>query len=158
MPLARQALHESGEDVHVAVWPAVREMHGVASRHHAFEGRCWVIAAGSVMRREALPAGLELHPERDPGPNGWVLRGGSAIFAPDGSLRAGPLDDAAGLLFADVDAGTIIEEHMSLDVAGHYSRSDCFRLARGGGVPRDAGNAALPQGGAEPETRGAPAA
>lgn len=32
MPLARQALHESGEDIHVAVWPTVKEMLQVASR------------------------------------------------------------------------------------------------------------------------------
>ena len=38
MPLARQALHESGEDIHVAAWPTVKEMLQVASRHYAFEG------------------------------------------------------------------------------------------------------------------------
>lgn len=54
MPLARQALHESGEDVHVAVWPTAHEMHQVASRQYAFEGRCFVLAAGSLMRASAL--------------------------------------------------------------------------------------------------------
>ncbi|MEO7713669.1 MAG: nitrilase-related carbon-nitrogen hydrolase, partial [Gemmatimonadaceae bacterium] len=39
MPLARQALHEQGEDVHAALWPTVHEMHQVASRQYAFEGR-----------------------------------------------------------------------------------------------------------------------
>jgi predicted amidohydrolase len=46
MPLGRQALHESGEDIHVAVWPTAHELHQVASRHYAFEGRCFVLAAG----------------------------------------------------------------------------------------------------------------
>src|SRR5207247_2305985 len=55
MPLARQALHDSGEDVHVAAWPTVHEMHQVASRHYAFEGRCYVLAGGSLMRTSALP-------------------------------------------------------------------------------------------------------
>lgn len=27
MPLVRQALHESGEDIHIALWPTVHEMH-----------------------------------------------------------------------------------------------------------------------------------
>src|SRR5437867_678106 len=58
MPLARQAMHESGEDVHVAAWPAVKEMNHVASRQYAFEGRCFVLAAGSVMRAGALPHDL----------------------------------------------------------------------------------------------------
>ena len=55
MPLARHAMHESGEDIHVALWPTVHEMHQVASRQYAFEGRCYVLAAGSVMRASALP-------------------------------------------------------------------------------------------------------
>ncbi|MBA3607636.1 MAG: hypothetical protein H0W43_03860 [Chthoniobacterales bacterium] len=33
MPLARQALHNAGEHIHVAVWPTVHEMHQIASRH-----------------------------------------------------------------------------------------------------------------------------
>ncbi|MDQ3650016.1 MAG: carbon-nitrogen hydrolase family protein, partial [Acidobacteriota bacterium] len=36
MPLARQTLHTSGEHIHVAVFPAVHEMHQIASRHYAF--------------------------------------------------------------------------------------------------------------------------
>ena len=39
MPLARQALHDSGEEIHVALWPGVQGLHQVASRHYAFEGR-----------------------------------------------------------------------------------------------------------------------
>ncbi len=34
MPLARQVLHDSGEHIHVAVWPTVHEMHQIASRHY----------------------------------------------------------------------------------------------------------------------------
>ena len=59
MPLARQALHDSGEDIHVAAWPMVHEMHQVASRQYAFEGRCFVIASGALMRASALPSTLE---------------------------------------------------------------------------------------------------
>src|SRR5713226_3330850 len=32
MPLARQVLHDSGEHIHIAVWPTVHEMHQIASR------------------------------------------------------------------------------------------------------------------------------
>lgn len=52
MPLARQALHEAGEDIHVAVWPTVKDMHQVSSRHYAFEGRCYVLAAGRSFERQ----------------------------------------------------------------------------------------------------------
>jgi predicted amidohydrolase len=125
MPLARQALHDSGEDIHVAVWPTVHEMHQVASRHYAFEGRCFVLAAGSLMRGAALPR--ELEPARV-SPDAWVLRGGSAIIGPDGAYVASPRYDEPCVLYADLDFARIREEQMTLDVSGHYSRPDVFSL------------------------------
>ena len=62
MPLARHALHIDRELIHVAQWPTVKEMHLVASRHYAFEGRCFVVAAGTVLRKRDLPD-LELFRE-----------------------------------------------------------------------------------------------
>lgn len=128
MPLARQAMHESGEDIHVAVWPNVHEMHQIASRHYAFEGRCFVIAAGSLMRASALPSELEPHPDRVTSPDQWLLRGGSAIVGPDGEYVVEPLFDQAGIVTAEIDLDRVREESMSLDVAGHYGRSDCLEL------------------------------
>ncbi len=128
MPLSRQALHESGEDIHVAVWPTVHEMHQVASRHYAFEGRCFVLAAGSLMRGSALPATLTPHPDRVPYPEAWVMRGGSAIYGPDGACLAGPVYDAALTLHAELDLTRVRAESMTLDVAGHYARPDCFNF------------------------------
>ena len=55
MPLARMAMHNSGEHIHVAVWPTVHELHQLASRHYAFEGRCFVLAVGLIMPAEDLP-------------------------------------------------------------------------------------------------------
>ncbi len=68
MPMARQVLHASGEHIHVSVWPTAHEMHHVASRHYAFEGRCFVLAAGLIMRVRDLPPQLSRPPElaRDP--------------------------------------------------------------------------------------------
>jgi predicted amidohydrolase len=128
MPLARQALHESGEDIHVAVWPNVHEMLQVASRHYAFEGRCFVLAAGSLLRAEHLPTELEPHPDRVTSPSQYVLRGGSAIIAPNGSYVAGPVFDEPSILTADIDLAKSREELMALDVAGHYSRPDALEL------------------------------
>ena len=91
MPLARQALHVSGEDIHVAVWPTVHERLQLASRHYAFEGRCFVLAAGSLMPASALPKALERDSARAPSDETLVLRGGSAIIgptAPTSSRRA----------------------------------------------------------------------
>ena len=126
MPLARQTLHESGEDIHVAVWPTAHEMLQVASRHYAFEGRCFVIAAASLMRMDALPPELEVHPEKASGK--WALRGGAAIIAPGGSYVAGPVYEEPCTLIADLDLSVVRQESMSLDVAGHYSRPDVLSL------------------------------
>jgi predicted amidohydrolase len=128
MPLARQAMHDSGEDIHVALWPTAHEMLQVASRHYAFEGRCFVLAAGSLMRASGLPPELEPHASKVGAPSDWVLRGGSAIIGPDGRYVVEPCFDRPGLIVADIDLGRVREERMTLDVSGHYHRPELLRL------------------------------
>ena len=142
MPLARQALHESGEDIHVAVWPTVHDLHQVASRQYAFEGRCFVLASGALMRASALPPELEPHPERVTAPDQWVLRGGSAIIGPDGKYIAEPLYEEPGLVMAELDLKRASEESMTLDVTGHYHRPELFdfRPVRTGRRPAGEGS------------------
>jgi predicted amidohydrolase len=141
MPLARQAMHDSGEDVHVAVWPTAHEMHQVASRQYAFEGRCFVLAVGGLMRASALPPELEPHAGRIASPDSWVLRGGSAVIGPDGAYVVEPLYDEPRLIVAELDLGRIREESMTLDVTGHYARAELFDFAprRSGHRPADDG-------------------
>jgi nitrilase len=126
MPLARHVLHSSGEEIHVAAWPQVKEMNLVASRHYAFEGRCFVIACGAIMRVQDLPGELEPVESLKKSADSLVLNGGSAIIGPDGSLLAGPVYDEEVILIADVDFARISEESLTLDVTGHYSRPDVF--------------------------------
>jgi len=128
MPLARQILHQSGEDIHIAAWPQVKEMNLIASRHYAFEGRCFVIACGAVMRASELPADLEPIESLKQRPDSFVLNGGSAIIAPDGSLLAGPVFEEEVILTADLDLSRVAEESLALDVSGHYSRPDIFEV------------------------------
>lgn len=126
MPMARQKLHTSGEQIHIAQWPWVKEMALVASRHYAFEGRCFVLACGALLHAGALPSELELLPELLSSPDPLLLRGGSAIIGPDGTILAGPLMDVTDILHAEVDLDRIWEESLTMDVAGHYSRPDLF--------------------------------
>ncbi len=128
MPLARHVLHASGEDIHIAAWPQVKEMNLIASRHYAFEGRCFVIATGALLRARELPRELELIEELKQDPNAFVLSGGSAIISPDGSVLAGPLYGEETILTADLDLSMIAEESLALDVTGHYSRPDLFEV------------------------------
>lgn len=128
MPLARQVLHQSGEDIHIAAWPQVKEMNLIASRHYAFEGRCFVIACGAVMRASELPSELEPIESLKQSPDAFVLNGGSAIIAPDGSFLAGPVFEEETILTADLDLARVAEESLALDVTGHYSRPDIFEV------------------------------
>jgi nitrilase len=128
MPLTRQAMHDSDEEIHVAAWPGVHEMHQVASRHYAFEGRCFVIAAGAILRVRDLPPELPPRTEKAQDPSGFLYRGGSAIIAPSGRYLAGPAYDEETLVIADCDLGEITRESMTLDVSGHYSRPDVFQF------------------------------
>ncbi len=129
MPLARQALHQRGETIHVASWPWVHEMHQVASRHYAFEGRAFVIAAGTVLRKRDFPADLELLQAIPGDPDTFLQRGGSAIIGPDGAYLAGPVWEEETIVTAEIDPQRVIEERLTLDVAGHYNRPDVFRFS-----------------------------
>ena len=128
MPLARQVLHDSGEHIHIAVWPTVHEMHQIASRHYAFEGRCFVLAAGLLMKARDLPVQLPIASELSDKPDQLLLRGGSAIIGPDGRYIVEPLFDEERIIFAELDLKAIDKERMTLDVTGHYRRPDLFDL------------------------------
>jgi len=138
MPLARAAMHAKREALHVAQWPWVKELHHIASRHYAFEGQCFVLAAGSVLSKgEILEGYRSLGVESDaldileaiPGePDSWVMRGGSAVIGPDAGYVAGPVYDDACIVYADVDLKRITEGHLAMDSDGHYARPDVFQL------------------------------
>lgn len=123
MPMARQAMHNSGEQIHVAVYPTVHEMHQVASRHYAFEGRCFVLAVGSILKVSDLPRQFLSKTITD-GP--LLLRGGSCVIAPDGSFVVKPVFDLETTITAEIDLSKIAGEKMTLDVSGHYQRPDIF--------------------------------
>lgn len=134
MPLARAAMHHAGEVVHVAAWPTVRPMYRVASQHYAFEGRCFVLAAGLVQHRRDLLDGLD-RVGGDADARDLILgiadtqlqSGGSCIIAPDGTLLAETGADP-DLLIAELDLDAIGRGLTALDTDGHYARPDVFEL------------------------------
>ena len=134
MPFARAALHHAGEAVHISAWPTVRPMYRIASQHYAFEGRCFVLAAGTIQHRADLLDGLDrVGGDRDARDlilgiaDRQLQAGGSCIIAPDGSILAETGADA-DLLIADLDLNAIGHGLVSLDSDGHYSRPDVFEL------------------------------
>ena len=152
MPLARAAMHNLGESLHVAAWPTVREEYALASRHYAMEGRCFVLAAGLVQSKGDLFDGLERAaraqaaegssaPKIDAAAKELIEaiegntlnRGGSMIIAPDARIVA-QAGEGEETLFADLDLGEIGQGLASLDTDGHYSRPDVFELTVDTGV------------------------
>lgn len=134
MPLARAAMHHASEAVHVAAWPTLRPMYRLASQHYAFEGRCFVLAAGTVQHRDDLLEGLDrVGGDADARalilamPDRQLQTGGSCIVAPDGSIIAETGTDP-DLLIADLDLTAIGRGLAALDTDGHYARPDLFEL------------------------------
>jgi predicted amidohydrolase len=127
MPLPRHVLHSEGEQVHVASWPHAGEIHQLASRHYAFEGRAFVLVAASYLEKKMLPPDFELAEDFAAAPE-VLLDGGSAIIAPDASYVVEPVRGKEELLVAELDLQRIAEEKVTLDTAGHYSRPDLFEV------------------------------
>ena len=139
MPLARAAMHAKYETVHIAQWPAVKELHQLASRHYAFEGQCFVLAAGSILSHDDVLDGFRSLGKPDEGALALlesmpgqgadlILRGGSAIIAPDASYIQGPLLNQPAILCSELQPALLTEGRLTLDTAGHYSRPDVFHL------------------------------
>jgi predicted amidohydrolase len=134
MPLTRAALHHTGEAVHVGAWQTINEMSLLASRHYAFEGRCFVLAAGTIQHRQDLLDGLERAGGNGRArdlllgmPDGRLQHGGSAIIGPDGMVIA-QSDADPDILMAEIDLTDIGRGLATLDVDGHYARPDVFEL------------------------------
>lgn len=134
MPLTRFAMHARREEIHVAVWPEMPEIHRMAARTYAFEGRCFVVSAGQYLARSMIPDDFEapaaiealadVYSEEDD----VLLPGGSGIVGPDGQWLAGPAGDEETIVYADLDLSSLPGEYQALDSAGHYNRPDIFQL------------------------------
>ena len=154
MPLARFAMHARQEDIHVAVWPENPEIHQMAARTYAFEGRCFVVSAGLYLTRSMIPEDFEASAAIDALAGVYsddpdvLLPGGSGIVGPDGHWLAGPAGDEETIVYGDLDLSLLPGEYQALDSAGHYNRPDIFQLTVDtrprAGVVWDPGESAQP--------------
>jgi predicted amidohydrolase len=139
MPLARAAMHARHETLHISQWPDVKDLHQLASRHYAFEGQCFVLAAGCVLSRKDIIEGyqslnapesdaLEILQAFEGESEELVLKGGSAVIGPDSSYLAGPVFDRSDIIYGEIEPQRMIEGHLAIDTSGHYSRPDVFQL------------------------------
>jgi nitrilase len=127
MPLARMAMYGKGVEIYVAPTADSRERWQATLRHIALEGRCFVLGANQMVRREMYPGDLEILEELETRPE-ILSHGGSAIYAPLGECLAGPLWDEEGILTADLCMADVARGKFDFDVVGHYARPDVFDL------------------------------
>ncbi len=127
MPMTRQSMHDEAEDLHIALWPYVKESHHLASKHYPIEGRCHVISVGQICEKNELPKGLELsdHFKNEL----FFLKGGSAIYNPNGEYIIEPLYNERKLIIEEIELITNQSEYMNLSVSGHYQRPDVFNYS-----------------------------
>jgi predicted amidohydrolase len=139
MPLARAAMHAKREVLHVAQWPAVKELHQIASRQYAFEGQCFVAAAGCMLSKKDVLDGFTSlgQPENPAGEllasmpgdaDRLFLHGGSTLIAPSADYVTEPLFNEVGIVYAALDPALITQGHLTIDTDGHYARPDVFQL------------------------------
>ena len=128
MPLARYALYSQGVEIYIApTYDSGDEWLGTL-QHIAREGRCWVVGCGNLMKGSDIPDDfpekLKLYPDNDE----WVNSGDSVVIAPGGEICVGPMHEEEGILYCEVDHERAGIAKRTLDVAGHYSRPDIFKL------------------------------
>jgi predicted amidohydrolase len=141
MPLGRAAMHQQNEDIHIAQWPMVKDLHQIASRNYAFEGQCFVLAAGCTLTKAGMLSGVEsiCNSEEDQQAlvlikdmpiedDEFVLRGGSSVIKPNSEYLVEPILKRNELIYADLDLNQLSEGNLFLDTSGHYSRPDVFQL------------------------------
>ena len=124
MPLLRAAMYAKGVDIWCAPTVDERDVWRSMMRHIAHEGRCFVVSACQV-QPSPRALGIEVP--------GWdaeqpLIRGGSMIVGPLGTVLAGPFIEETGLLKAEIDPTDIVRARYDFDVVGHYARPDVFTL------------------------------
>jgi nitrilase len=135
-PLAVAMIAASYPLVHVASWPdhfvpggpGMRASSELASRNIAYMTKAFVIASvglnGPAMVEDCAASDADRAFLADP-----ATTGGACIVAPTGTIIAGPLPgDQEGIVYAEVDLDDCVRGRILHDVAGHYNRSDVYRL------------------------------
>jgi nitrilase len=128
MPLARYALYSQGVEIYIAPTYDSGDNWIATLQHIAREGCCWVVGSGNILKVDDIPDDFpektKLYPDNDE----WVNPGDSVVIAPGGELVAGPMRKEEGILYYDIDCKRVAESKRALDVVGHYSRPDIFKL------------------------------
>ncbi len=126
-PLARQALYEQGEQLHIATWPGDLSVTEYISRFIAMEGRIYVASVSGLLRASDIPERFPLRKYVVEGRD-LINDGGSMIVAPGGKIIEGPVIGEEVILYADISLDEVLGAHLKLDPAGHYLRGSVLSL------------------------------
>ncbi|WOD17355.1 nitrilase-related carbon-nitrogen hydrolase [Paraburkholderia kirstenboschensis] len=126
MPLLRMAMYAKGIQIYCAPTADSRPTWAPSMQHIALEGRCFVLSACQHLRRKDAPEHYAAIQGNEP--DTVLMRGGSCIVSALGEILAGPVFDTDAILVQELDLGDLARAKYDFDVAGHYARSDVFRL------------------------------
>ncbi len=126
MPMLRMAMYSKQVALYCAPTADDRDTWVPSMRHVALEGRCFVLTACQFLRKSAFPDDVRV--SLGDGPDAVLMRGGSAIVNPLGTVIAGPDFSGETILTADLDLRDLGRAKFDFDVVGHYARPDVFQL------------------------------
>jgi nitrilase len=126
MPMLRMAMYSKNVALYCAPTADDRDTWLPSMRHVALEGRCFVLTACQFLRKNDFPDSVRV--SLGDTPDAILMRGGSAIVSPLGTVLAGPYFGGESILTATLDLNEIGRGKFDFDVAGHYSRPDVFQL------------------------------
>lgn len=86
--------------------------------HIAAEGGCFVLSANQFCQRKDYPPPPEymFTPSNNDLPDSVVCAGGSVIISPLGTVLAGPLYNAEGLISADLGITSLLQPNYAVNV------------------------------------------
>jgi len=131
-PLLTWTLRQLGARIHVAAWPphfnrpgVMGETMTITGRAIAYQNSAYVIAVAGATTAE-LRDRVARTPTDRALLDAMATDPGSVIWAPRGSLLAGPLPGGEGILTADLDLAAGAWASL---VNHHYDRPDLFRVS-----------------------------
>jgi nitrilase len=128
MPLARQAMYQTGIEIHVAPTWDSSESWLLAMRHIAREGGVFVVSCCQALRKDEIPDRYDFK-ELYPKDREWINAGNSCIVDPRGQIVVGPVSAAQEILYAELDLSLVPAARRTFDPAGHYARPDVLRFS-----------------------------
>ncbi|RMF24644.1 MAG: carbon-nitrogen hydrolase family protein [Deltaproteobacteria bacterium] len=140
MTPVKAALAGLGEEIHIAMWPAMpaegellsTETIAIAMRNYAWETQTFVVHATTWQSEEFTEASLAAQGGEAASPLvksiAPLMAGMTGIVGPNGKHVAGPAPAGEHIVYADLDPAERLRAKYMVDGAGHYARSDAVSV------------------------------